>query len=90
MVARYGGEEFAIVLADTESAQAAAIAEEARSEVESIQFRSRDDPVALRISLGVVSIVNSSPVGATELIARADAALYRAKREGRNRVVHAE
>ena len=90
LVARYGGEEFAIVLADTDLAHAAAIAERARQEVEDIHFRSRGEPVPLRISLGVVSFAGSTSGKVSDLIAQADAALYRAKREGRNRVMLAD
>jgi diguanylate cyclase len=91
LVARYGGEEFAIVLADADMAHAAAIAEKARQAVEALHFCVRDEPVHLRISLGVVSLAGGSPMGdRSDLVARADAALYRAKREGRNRVMLAE
>jgi diguanylate cyclase len=90
MVARYGGEEFAIVLADTDLAHAATIAERARQEVEAIHFRSRGNDVQLCISLGVVSFNGSSSGNMSDLIARADTALYTAKREGRNRVILAE
>jgi diguanylate cyclase (GGDEF)-like protein len=79
VVARYGGEEFIVLLPDTDLAHAAQTAEMLRARV------AGDCPVT--ISVGVASMLPDRQTEASALIATADEALYRAKREGRNRVV---
>ncbi len=85
-LARYGGEEFAAVGIDVDPATAQAIAETLRAGVEAAALDHRDSPSgSLTISVGVA--VGVPATGAPEaLTAAADAALYRAKRGGRNRV----
>ncbi|MDQ3372878.1 MAG: GGDEF domain-containing protein [Acidobacteriota bacterium] len=92
VAARFGGEEFAAFLLEAELAQGLVAAERIRAEIENYQFSniSRLQNIAtekhpVTISIGVVSFPNDSkdPI---ELIEMADSALYRAKREGRNRV----
>ena len=90
IVARYGGEEFAILLPDTPLPGAMALADSLRSAVEQGCIRRVGDKDVLgrvTISLGVA--VHRSPEDGAEFVQRADEALYRAKREGRNRVVAA-
>jgi diguanylate cyclase (GGDEF)-like protein len=88
LLARYGGEEFILVLPGASPQHAGEIAEAARAAIER-QARSIDGcPVALTVSIGIAAWRAGEPVA--DLIARADAALYRAKDEGRNRVVDAE
>jgi len=86
-LARYGGEEFVIILGDTERDDAAALAERLRSAIEA---RALDHSYTRRgivtISVGVAAYRPRAPIEAGTLIASADAALYRAKRTGRNRV----
>lgn len=85
LAARYGGEEFAMVLAETDLAGAARVAENVRHAVASLDFATLAEPIT--ISLGVAT---ANPVNGFEparLLARADEALYAAKAEGRNRVV---
>jgi len=92
LVARYGGEEFAVVLAATDLEAAARIAELVRVGLEALAIPHPSSPVAphVTISLGVAS-VEARPGGTpAELLAAADRALYRAKHEGRNRVVTSE
>lgn len=84
IVGRYGGEEFLIVLPGTDKADGMQIAERLRQSIESEKIVDR--PVT--ISLGVATS-DSGDCSANELIALADAALYEAKRRGRNRVSHA-
>jgi diguanylate cyclase len=88
--ARFGGEEFAAFLLDAEIAQALVAAERIRSEIESKEFtvvRQGKPPKThhVTISIGISSFPADSkdPI---ELVEMADSALYRAKREGRNRV----
>jgi len=88
--ARFGGEEFAAFLLDAEIGQALVAAERIRAEIESREFTvmrhsKPSETHHVTISVGVASFPgdSSDPI---ELIEMADSALYRAKREGRNRV----
>jgi len=91
IVARYGGEEFAIVLCDTAKGQATELAERLRQRVASYSFvyASNQPGGKLTISVGVAAMPEDAGDGQT-LIDAADAALYAAKRAGRNRVRVAE
>lgn len=89
--ARFGGEEFAAFLLDAELRQGLVAAERIRSEIESFEFesinrgRSAAEKHLVTISIGVAAFPGDSK-DPFELIEMADSALYRAKREGRNRV----
>lgn len=89
LLARYGGEEFVIVLAGTDSADAAAVAERVRAEVEDMRIEAphEDRQLAITVSVGVATRWPTQGNHPSELIRAADMALYRAKRAGRNRVV---
>ena len=80
---RYGGEEFAIILPDCSVANAATKAEQIRSR---INERTIASGLPVTVSLGVASIPETC-AGQSELIPQADAALYAAKQQGRDRVV---
>jgi len=80
-VFRYGGEEFLIILLKTDLAKACEVAERLRRLVAA--------ETEIAISLGV-AIYQESMVNGENLVERADSALYRAKREGRNMVVTAD
>jgi diguanylate cyclase len=86
--ARFGGEEFAVVLPQTELADAVRLANQIRSKVESKKLvkKSNGDILGvITISIGVAQY--DMKEGAEGLIQRADACLYAAKRAGRNRVM---
>jgi diguanylate cyclase (GGDEF)-like protein len=89
--ARYGGEEMAVVLPQTDLGGAELGAERMRAAIESTQIQRLDGGGLLPItaSFGVASFPGQA-ADKTALIAAADAALYRAKRGGRNRVERAE
>jgi diguanylate cyclase (GGDEF)-like protein len=89
--ARYGGEELAVILPQTDSAGAEQLAERIRAAIEELRVPRVDGQGSLRLraSFGVAAMPESAADKAT-LIAAADAALYRAKRAGRNRVERAE
>jgi diguanylate cyclase (GGDEF)-like protein len=88
---RYGGDELAVILPGTDSAGAEQLAERMREAVEGLEVPAVNGGAALtlRASFGVAAVPESAADKAT-LIAAADAALYRAKRAGRSRVVRAE
>ena len=86
--ARYGGEEFVILIPGLDHASATAYAEMLRQACEARAIPHPASPVApvVTISLGVAVRVPSDQASVAALITEADAALYRAKKEGRNRV----
>lgn len=87
VVARYGGDEFVLILPETPLDGAVAIAERIRDDVVAHLFAGRgDETVALTISAGCATSVNGH-LGARDLVARADSALYEAKNLGKNCVV---
>lgn len=89
-VARYGGEEFVIVLPDTDLRSAADIATQAREAVMRLRLDAPTPVGRVTISAGCAAIGRSRPLSADELVGAADAAMYRAKTAGRNRVEFAE
>jgi len=88
LACRYGGEEFVVVMPDTDVAFAYSVAERLRKSVEATPFVISRAPHQLNITISI-GIAGSERHGdsAEALLHRADQALYRAKREGRNRVV---
>lgn len=87
-VARYGGEEFVIILPETNASGATFVAQRLRRSVEQAKFfaGSPNQVEHLTISIGI-SIFDGDAQFRRDLIENSDAALYAAKREGRNRVV---
>ncbi|MCE2899955.1 MAG: GGDEF domain-containing protein [Gemmatimonadetes bacterium] len=88
IVARYGGEEFLVLLPETDEVGAESFAERIRVAVEQHAF-ARDTifgPLGLTASVGVAVFPAARIESVEDLFARADAALYRAKADGRNRV----
>ncbi len=88
LVARYGGEEFVIVLPVTDLYGATKVAEEARALVHDLAILHDKSSVGatVSISVGVVCADPEDVQEPSELLSRADAALYEAKRAGRDRV----
>ncbi|WP_394686461.1 diguanylate cyclase [uncultured Xanthomonas sp.] len=83
---RYGGEEFTVILPETGPEQAQAIAEQIRSAAQQLSATVDGKALpAVTMSIGVASYARDGVV-ATTLLRKADAALYRAKRCGRNQV----
>lgn len=85
LLARYGGEELAILLPGVGTAGALRIAEEIRAAVHARTIHFGDRQLTVTVSIGVASCPMHG-IGAADLVAAADRALYRAKSEGRNRV----
>lgn len=88
MAARYGGEEFVVVLPDTDLAGARMVAETIRAHVESLVIEHADGAGGVvTVSIGVhAGIPRTAHDSGAAFVAAADAALYRAKVSGRNRV----
>jgi diguanylate cyclase (GGDEF)-like protein len=84
VLARVGGEEFLILLPETNLRQARGVAERIRRQIAETPFLTAAGPVSITASLGVARRMKGE--GGASLQARADRALYRAKRAGRNRV----
>jgi two-component system, cell cycle response regulator len=84
-VGRYGGEEFILLLPGCESADGCMIANRVRTKISSEPVRYGDFVIPVTVSLGVAS-TGSVGLNGSELIEAADAALYRAKANGRDRV----
>jgi diguanylate cyclase (GGDEF)-like protein len=88
VASRYGGEEFALLLQSTDADGARVLAERVRQSVEVLRLPNDGAPGgSVTVSIGVAVTDLAGTVAESELVARADRALYRAKREGRNRVV---
>ncbi len=85
---RYGGEEFVVAMPGADSREAMRVAERIRLAIESHPFPSREKQPGGRVTIsGGVSVFPAHGTNGNDLIHRADQALYRAKRDGRNRVV---
>ena len=87
LACRYGGEEFVVFMPETDLAAATAVAERLRRRIASEPFpiRERARGIDVTISIGIAAL--GADDDAASVIKRADQALYRAKHNGRNRVV---
>ncbi len=85
LLCRYGGEEFTLLLENTDGKTALKLAERLRRAVEAIRLDEGGKAVPLTLSAGVASFPELTIQTAGELLLLADAALYQAKRSGRNR-----
>jgi two-component system cell cycle response regulator len=88
LACRYGGEEFVIIMPETDMAVAAIVAERLRRRIAGEPFPIQQGAQLLNVtlSIGLAALAGTQDTAAT-LLKRADQALYRAKRDGRNRVV---
>lgn len=86
LAARYGGEEFALVLEGSGEQGGLQMGERIRQEIENLMLPSENGPVQITLSLGL-AVYPEHGEDKELLISRADQALYRAKKQGRNRVV---
>ncbi|MDD3925198.1 MAG: diguanylate cyclase [bacterium] len=89
ILARYGGEEFCIVLPETGVAEAELVAERIRREVrETLHYHNQEDGSEGKVTVSIgISTFPSDGQSKTMLLSNSDKALYRAKQNGRNRVV---
>ncbi len=92
LVARIGGEEFAMLLAETELGGAYQVAERLLQAIAELAIEHRASKISdhLTLSIGIASMLPTTETQCCEYVKLADKALYRAKSEGRNRVVVAE
>lgn len=88
LLGRYGGEEFVVCMPGTDETQAQSAAERLRSEVEAMEVIRPEslELIGITASFGTATCAFSSHEKTDDFIKRADDALYRAKKEGRNRV----
>jgi two-component system cell cycle response regulator len=88
LACRMGGEEFVVVMPETDMAVAATVAERLRRKIaaEPFPIEQGKRKIDVTISIGIAAL-ESSHDSSAQLLKRADQALYRAKRDGRNRVV---
>jgi diguanylate cyclase (GGDEF)-like protein len=89
-VGRFGGEEFSVLLPQTKAPEAMRIAERIRSNIAALSITAPGaaggEPVHVTVSIGVAALDSGSDKTLPDLLAAADAALYRAKRCGRDQV----
>jgi diguanylate cyclase (GGDEF)-like protein len=81
ILARYGGDEFVFILPETTAQDAGKMIERIRQKIREIVF---DDKRYVTISCGIAQTESIQPVVPTELVSKADIALYKAKQAGRN------
>jgi diguanylate cyclase (GGDEF)-like protein len=87
VVARYGGDEFIVLLSGAAHTEAAALAERLRMDIEGMRLSIPGVEASVTVSVGVASSAELEPTDEpSALVALADARLYDAKAQGRNRV----
>ena len=86
-IARFGGEEFIVLMPNTSTQQAIELADEIRKNIASLVLNFDGAPAKITVSAGVASTADCANSTETQLISRADKALYQAKHQGKNCVV---
>jgi two-component system cell cycle response regulator len=88
LACRYGGEEFVIVMPETDMAVASMVAERIRRRIATEPFPIQQGTKNLEVTISIgIAAIGAPGDNAAAILKRADTALYRAKRDGRNRVV---
>ena len=90
VAARYGGDEFVLLLPHAATEEAAGVAQRIRDEFRQASSILLKRNQGVTMSIGIASIHGSAPTHADQLVTLADAALYRAKDAGRNRITLSE
>lgn len=97
ILTRYGGEEFSVILSETDQENALVIAEKMKNAARNIKVRTKAGLKSITISLGVVTIIDfdgCKDITAEEIVVaiinKADSLLYKAKGNGRNRIISIE
>ncbi|MDH5477451.1 MAG: diguanylate cyclase [Nitrospinota bacterium] len=85
IVARYGGEEFALLLPQTAARDALVVAERIREDVGASRFETMGGKIKVTISLGIADSAGAGVLSGADLLNRADKAMYKAKKGGRDR-----
>lgn len=85
VIGRYGGEEFVVILSSADAAAAAPIAQRILERVAGVRVTGFGDPISVTCSIGVASS-DTLGIWGESLLAQADAAVYVAKRSGRNQI----
>jgi two-component system cell cycle response regulator len=88
LACRFGGEEFVIIMPETDMGVATIVAERLRRRIASEAFPIHQGSKALEVTISIgIATLDAADDNAASILKRADQALYRAKRDGRNRVV---
>jgi len=85
LFARYGGEEFVVVLPEASREESVEFAEIVRKLVQKHPFEFENQPISVTVSVGIASVTDKTQ-SVQDLLKEADENMYRAKKEGRNRV----
>ncbi|MBI5124587.1 MAG: GGDEF domain-containing protein [Candidatus Omnitrophica bacterium] len=83
LIARYGGEEFSLLLPETKKDEARLAAERIRKKIDEHVFKAYDETLKITVSIGISTYPDDSSEG-TNLVEKADTALYAAKNTGKN------
>lgn len=86
LLARFGGEEFCFLFPETDLNNAALVAERIRLAISKLEFESEKNRLSVTVSIGVSKLQDSND-NIENMLKRSDESLYKAKENGRNRVI---
>ncbi|MEM6639777.1 MAG: GGDEF domain-containing protein [Pseudomonadota bacterium] len=86
LLGRYGGEEFVLLMGDIERQEAFILCDRMREQIARKSFELEDGSISVQVSIGIACRTQGELTSLDALISAADAAMYRAKRQGRDRV----